>query len=140
MKESIFENEFAASFVDVEKRLYGYKWKRTNRTMTPEQYKAEITRQADNILQYKPLFVMVDFSETDFIIDPDLQGFVTQTLFQSMIDVDTKKLAVIQTEDYILQLSVEQTVNEQTKAQYVTQYFLSQEEAIQWFEDEIEGN
>jgi len=140
MKESVFENEFITSFVDKEKHLYGYRWKSTNRTMTPEQYKEEITRQANNVLQYKPLFVLVDFRDSDFVIDTDLQGFVSQTLFQNMTQVGAKKLAVIQTEDYIMQLSIEQTVNEQVNVKYVTRYFSSQDEAEQWFEDESEGN
>ncbi|OJJ22346.1 hypothetical protein BKI52_06590 [marine bacterium AO1-C] len=135
MKESVFENEFVESFVDQEKGIYCYYWKSANRAMTPEQYQAEITRQANYILQFKPKFVLVDFRASGFIIDPDLQGFVTQSLFQNLINVGTQKLAIIQTEDYILQLSVIQTVNEQKNTQYITQYFSSVEEAEEWFKD-----
>ena len=111
MKESIFENEFSETLIDLDKSIYSYRWKSTNSNMTPEQYKAEMIRHSDNLRQYKPQFVLVDFRESDFIIDPDLQSFVNETLFQSMLDVGTQKLAVIQTEDYIMQLSIEQTVN-----------------------------
>lgn len=133
MKESIYENEFSETFIDSENSIYGYRWKSTNIDMTPEQYKAEMTRHASNISQYTPQFVLVDFRESEFIIDPDLQSFVSETLFQSMLDVGTKKLAVIQTPDYIMQLSIEQTVNEQKDSKYITQYFSDTEEAQMWF-------
>ena len=134
MKESVFENEFISSFIDSSKRIYYYHWKRANRTMTPEQYQAEITRQANSILHYHPQFVLVDFRASDFIIDPDLQEFVTQSLFQSLSQVGTQKLAILQTEDYVLQLSVIQTVDERKEGKYVVQYFSNPEEAEHWFE------
>lgn len=102
--------------------------------MTPEAYKEEVVRHGNHILQYKPTFVLADFQESEFIISSDLQMFVKVQMFDKMIEAGTKKLAVIQPpDDDLLKMSIEQTVEEQTSAKYITKYFSSIDEAKIWF-------
>lgn len=133
MQEIIFENEYTQIFIDQEQSIYGYRWKSTNRSLIAKSYQEEIKRHGDNILHYRPANVLVDFRDSNFVIDPDLQGFVKTEMFDKMNEVGTHKLAIIQTQDYIMQLSVSQTIQEQTSARYITEYFATTDKALEWF-------
>ena len=132
MLELVFENEFTKVFVDAENAIYQHCWKGNNRFLTPEEYQEEITRQGDNILQYKPSLMLLDLSEFEFIISPDLQSFVNTTLLDRMSEIGLKKLAVVEGKDFVSALSAKQAFEDHENRTYDIQYFKEQTTAQQW--------
>lgn len=132
MLDLIFENEFTKIFVDTENAIYQHSWKGNNRFLTPEEYQGEITRQGDHILQYKPSLMLLNLSEFEFIISPDLQNFVNTTLLDRMSEIGLKKLAIVEGRDFVSALSAKQTFEEHENRTYNIQYFKEEAAAQQW--------
>lgn len=136
MQKELFENEYIQIFlvsINQEQTIYSYRWKHSNKYMSPEAYKVETMRHSRYIQQYKPTFVLADFQESQFIISADLQPFVKTHVLDKIAEVGTKKLAIIKPNDNLLKMSVEQTLEEQTVTPYATRFFESIDEAKIWF-------
>lgn len=138
MLELTFENEFTKVFVDTVNAIYRYDWKSNNRYLTPEQYKQEINRHGKQIEQCKPAHVLIDCTESEFIIPPDLQQFVQITLLNRLSEAGTKKLAIIKGQDFVSALSVKQTFEELADDAYTTQFFGTEVDALGWLMADVQ--
>lgn len=136
MQKELFENEYVQTHlisINPKQTIYSYKWKHTNKYMTPEAYKEEIIRHRGYMQQYKPTFVLADFQESQFIISADLQIFSKIQILDKLVEIGVRKLAIIQPDDNLLRMSIEQTLEEQTIAPYAARFFESIDEAKIWF-------
>ncbi|HAS46194.1 MAG TPA: hypothetical protein DCS93_37280 [Microscillaceae bacterium] len=132
MLELTFENEFTKVFVDTENAIYRYDWKGNNRYLTPEQYQEEINHHKKRIAEYKPTSVLINCTESEFIIPPDLQQFVQATLLDYLSEVGTKKLAIVQGRDFVSALSAKQTFEARADDAYTMQFFSTESDASDW--------
>jgi len=138
MLELTFENEFTKVFVDTEHAIYRYDWKGNNRYLTPEQYKEEIDHHKKRIVEYKPTSVLISFTDSEFIIPPDLQQFVQTTLLNYFSEVGIKKLAIIKGRDFVAALSAKQTFEEKADDAHTTQFFTGESQALDWLMEDVQ--
>lgn len=70
----------------------------------------------------KVCLIEIDTRNMQFTIHPDLQAWVTQHIIMPIVANGAKKLAIIVSANFLVQLSVEQTM-EATEAVFQTRYF-----------------
>ena len=63
---------------------------------------------------------------------PNLQGWIARQIGLAFIEGNVEKFAVIQPEDFIINLSTEQTADELPTPPFEMSFFPSREEALKW--------
>jgi hypothetical protein len=71
-----------------------------------------------------------------FPIEPTLQIWVAETILPKIAEAGCKKIAFLTSEDFVAQLSVEQTMEERDDLSFQVRYFLSESEAFSWLKND----
>ena len=97
-----------------------------------ETWKKSILMWAAYLVDYKPVYQLVDERKSEFLITPDLQEYINEKLIKVGIMNGTKRVALIQNDDIFVQTGVEQTLeNEQAKPLDI-RYFNDENLAEEW--------
>lgn len=109
-------------------------WKNTSEVLNSEEdrYKWLILLWADVVQNYQPKGVVVDIREHSVIIHPEMQQWFVNEVFPKYRLSGMKKLAFIASQDFVSQLSVEQTMREDNDLPFKTQYFSCDTEGFDW--------
>lgn len=109
-------------------------WKSTSDELNhgQDKYKALILLWANLVQDYKPKGVVVDTRQHLVIIHPQMQQWFVDEVFPKYRASGMKKLAFIASQDFISQLSVEQTMKEDDNLPFKTQYFATDTEGFDW--------
>ena len=82
---------------------------------------------------YRPKFILSINIYYFFIINVELQEWSVKNIFEKFQAYGVKKLAMIESDDFISQISLEQFVDEGEEL-LLTKYFVEKEDAMKWFE------
>ncbi len=98
-----------------------------------EEYKEEFKIYASLIEKYKPLYILVDTRKFLFSVIPELQEWQIKVIRPSFINVGVKKAAMLMSEDFFSQISIEQTLEEDEENHtWQTQFFENKNDAMEW--------
>lgn len=100
--------------------------------MNAEDYKKEFRKYVEIITQYKPKAVLPDTIDMKFTISPKLQEWTNKHIFTFSLSIGLDKAAFVVSEDFISQLSIEQTMDENEGKKFKTKYFTNKEDARNW--------
>ncbi|TAE00312.1 MAG: hypothetical protein EAZ97_06290 [Bacteroidetes bacterium] len=101
--------------------------------ITEEEIRFKINLTVDFVLQYKPKYYFADNSKQAFIYHPDIQNWVAATLAAVCAKVGLKKFALITPNDFITELSLEQTAEEAGKnLPFELKLFKNENDATAW--------
>jgi hypothetical protein len=95
-------------------------------------YKAEFVRYKDYILEKRPDKIFADTIHNRITITPDLQEWINTIISDTYQAVGLKKLAVLLSTDFYAALSIQQTIEDDTKAKYKTAFFEDETKAFEW--------
>ena len=107
------------------------------------EYKNEILKWIAVIKAEKPVFQLVDGRNMRYLIIPELQIWVNETLIQPSIQVGLARVAFILSKDIFASTSLKQTMNRIKSSLIQIQYFETEEEAKTWLfltESQNNGN
>ena len=107
-------------------------WKPTSEHLGKKDYKRHVHIWADMVREKRPYAVLVDTRKHMVSIDLQMQTWFVENIFPKYAQSEMKKLAFIESEDFISQLSIEQTMDEDTNVPFKTAYFDREEKAIDW--------
>ncbi len=96
------------------------------------QFKEAVTNVATLTEKYKPKGIIVDTRNFQFIITPDVQDWYNLNIATRHLKAGVKYMAFIVNKDFITQLSIEQTMDEEVTKKQKVKYFANLEEAKKW--------
>ena len=106
-----------------------------------QEYKNEILKWVQVIEAEKPVYQLVDGRNMRYLIMPELQVWVNETLIQPSIQVGLRRVAFITSKDIFATTSLKQMVNRIKNPLIKVGYFENEEEARTWlFLPETENN
>lgn len=128
------DNEFYTIEEFMEENVLKLIWKDTSEQLNfaQDEYKALILQWASTVQDKKPKGVLVDTRQHSVIIHPEMQTWFVEKVFPKYKLSGIGKLAFIACEDFISQLSVEQTMKEENELPFETQYFADEIEGFVW--------
>ncbi|WP_448519725.1 hypothetical protein [Rhodoflexus sp.] len=126
----IYETAFSTVYVHEPSRILWHDYKPTTNEMTDADYKMELNLLVEHINSYNIRGLFSDTRDFFFLITPQLQEWTNNHLFGNIPSVH--RIAVMVSPSFITQLSVEQTVDENTTGAMQTQFFSNVEQAFKW--------
>jgi len=82
--------------------------------------------------QYKPAFILVDFTRLNFIFHKEMQDWVNKNVVDAFRKTGIKKWAALVSAQLFSQVSIEQTMESRKDYDFETKYFDSEDEALKW--------
>ena len=138
MKVTVLENQYCSIYVDMDLSLYEQYWHRASSDMEEEDYQEIHLQIRDHLIQnaYPLRGFFLDNRENFFVISPELQEWhaenVSAKLEAALPNASELKVAIVVSEDFISQLSIEQTMEENATSGEVSRYFQDEHEAREW--------
>ena len=129
----IYKNKYIKYIFEEENSLVSYHWTTETENMTVESYKKNILLGIDYVTKYNPKFLLSDQRGKKFVVSPDLQEWNAKETLPKLFKQGVIKFAIIESEDFIIQLATEQTINEDKEKEYSVMFFASEDEAREWF-------
>ncbi|WP_045114620.1 hypothetical protein [Microscilla marina] len=131
-------NKYFTAYFDVDLCLIEVYWQEESSDMTDDDYKelmgGVIQRMLDN--NYLPLlrYQLLDNRSNLFTMSPELQEWQNEHVGKKVVEAigDYPKTAFIQSEDFITQLSFEQTMEETDETSGLVRYFDNVIDAKSW--------
>jgi len=128
----VFENKFIAMYLNKELSSLDHYWTGNSISMKEQDYKDimnEIVKQVEhNSLKH----LMSDARLFAYAIAPSLQEWTNENFFAKLLDLKLRKYAILLTTDFIAQLSIEQTIEEDKGQALPIQYFDDELKAKEW--------
>lgn len=129
----IYKSKFIEIIFDADKSLMKFVWQKETNAMVEEEYKQEIEKSANVLNQHKFDYAILNNHDFRYAISPDLQEWTNELLGPGYAASGVKKFAIIESEDFIAQLSTEQTVEDFENAPHEVQFFSDEAIAYEWF-------
>lgn len=107
-------------------------WHGENEDLNTEEVKQFVVQLANIIKAYSPIFILANDYNRAFPFKVEIQNWIASTLASSAIEVGVKKYAIVMPQDFISQLSTEQTGDEAGQIPFELQYFNDRETALTW--------
>ena len=88
------------------------------------------------VRNYQPENIFVDATEFHFLLLKEMQEWINQNVIAVFNDIRLKKWAIVVPPQFMHQVSIEQTIEANPSNTFETQYFESEDEAIEWLHQE----
>lgn len=134
----IYESRFQRIGWSPTYRLMFYGWTTETAFFTEAEYQHEHKVIGDVSEQYKVVNHLIDTFHFRFTIPPHLQEWVGANLFPRLEKSDTQKMSFVVPPDVFAQVSIQQTMEEDTRHIFQIHYFENTEDAHDWLLDSTE--
>ena len=129
----LHESKFWKFGYNAELDAMEYEWFSTSEDMSTEEYKEEMTKNAEEYKKHGPSKSLIDTRQFLFTITPEVQEWTDKEIFPVFVESGLKKLAFVVSQSLFAQVSVEQMLDEQTASQHFqSQYFDDRDKALAW--------
>ena len=88
-----------------------------------DEFKEVINQWRSVIEKYKPLKQLIDSSEYNFTITPDLQQYINDHLLKPAYEAGLRKVAFLLSHDLYAQMTIEKTMQKETGKMFAIKYF-----------------
>ncbi len=106
---------------------------KVTKKLNDKKFINEVKVGAEMIEKFLPKKILVQTQNLEFYVSPDLQVIVNDILLPVYEKAKIQKLAFVMSEDIILKMSIEQTVQENIiKHFFETKYFHNFQDALNW--------
>lgn len=127
----IYEDNYKVIYYHQKQSMIEDVWQETEK-MTNKEYHDEMQNIGNLVVKHRPEKLLVDARKFNFAISPETQEWIDDKIFTQFLEGGLKKLAMIMSPDFIAQLSIEQTMEEEKTGGFETRYFKSKEKGIKW--------
>jgi hypothetical protein len=130
----IDENKFRKLLYHEDTAILEDVWLPESEQMDVDTFKEQAHINLDARLKYQPQYFLSDLRNYHFAISPDLQLWLAKEVIKVNEITALQKTALIVTQDFITQLSIEQAIDEiqENRKRSTPAYFVEREEAIEW--------
>lgn len=135
---STASNKYFEAYFNNDLGLYELYWQEASQNMTDEEYKKLMSQQLQAMYELNLFpnwqYQLLDNRLNLFTMSPELQEWQNEHIGKPMLKElgDYPKTAFIQSEDFITQLSFEQTLDETEETNGMVRYFDNVAEAKSW--------
>jgi len=126
----IYESKFKTTVYSESESLISNYW--TNEEMQDADFQHEITVWIEAIEELTPLRLLADTRLFNYAITVDMQEWNNNTTFPRIIAAGVKKFAIIMPADLLIQLSLQQTMEEDKTGAFAYNYFDNEDSARAW--------
>ncbi len=126
-----YESQFTTVTFDAVTGLQEQFWK-TTENFSNDDYKTEVSANADNVLTNNAKFLLSDTNNFNYTISPELQEWSTENFFARIVAAGIRKYAILLPQEVFAEISIQQTVEENTSNTIQVQYFENGELARKW--------
>lgn len=131
----IYSSKFSNLSAFSEKKLLVQKWKNRTKKMNDDIFRREMNHLKLAIKEFIPEFLLIDMKDLIFLISPDQQKWVNETVNKTIIDTKIKKTALVSSKNIGTEITVNQTISENYGAYMNKKVFKSKIEAQKWLSE-----
>ncbi|MBT31246.1 MAG: hypothetical protein CMO01_16450 [Thalassobius sp.] len=124
-------NQNLKVYFEDERNLLTAIWN-TSEDMLDADYQSLIRKYCDYLDVYQPANILIDVNNSKFAIAVDMQEWVKQTISPYYKKYQTKKIAIVISDDFIAQLSYEQITREFESKELHIEFFADVDTATTW--------
>ena len=141
MKQNLHSDKYLDAIYDKKLNLVEFYWKESTKDMTETEYKMVVSDIVDVILEMithnnqKAPNWLLDNRNFLFTIPPKLQEWQAKEIFEPLMEKGCEKCAVIMSEDFISQFSIEQSFEENQETMLITEFFSDLHQANEWLQE-----
>ncbi|GEM_PF-687162 len=139
----IYESKFSKTIYDEEKsRLVTVYFPETVH-LTDELYKEEFLKSTESVKDWrlsaslKSSSQLLDMRNFFYVIVPELQEWHNQNVFPEVMALQLKEAAIVVSPDIFAQISVQQTVADDSDVNFISKIFDNEGEAITWLDSKL---
>jgi hypothetical protein len=129
--EVLFSNQFIAISIDKEAKLLQAVWSKESGKIDETFFRFVNEKYVEYAQTYTIEFALIDTINFQYTIRPELQEWVANTILPSLIGAGWRKIAFMMSDDFVTQLSVEQTMEER-ELPFDVKYFSDTAKALNW--------
>lgn len=133
--QTLYQSDYVKVSYHPDEHILTYQWLQASHTMTEDDFIAEVQHLPRFCEEYKPIGFLEDNSERDFIINPELQNWISKEIAPAQVKNGTIKFALTNPTSYVARLSTIQTMDEikkQVSEKFNIAYFDEPKQAWQW--------
>jgi len=128
----IFKNQFVQILFDNSTSIITCVWNKNTEDATFEDFKVWNKALIHSAFEHQPIGVFANTKHYKFTITLELQEWSTENVFAKLAKAGVKKIAIIVSNDWIPQLSLEQFTDEYEDSKLINKYFDNEEPAVAW--------
>lgn len=110
-------------------------WLPESKRITEELFLLVQNEYLQAIMVNESTYSLIDARELHFTASPALQEKIANENFPLAIGSGLRRIAIVNSDDFITQISNEQMMEEDRNEFFLTRFFNSKDEAIQWLLD-----
>jgi len=126
----IYQDRVLNTEFDAEKAIFINQW--TGADMMDEDFKRAMTEVAALAMTHKPKGILVDTRQFSFTISPDLQMWYNENIVPRHLEAGVGSMAFVMSKEFIAQMSIEQTMEEDEASNQKTNFFEDIDGAVKW--------
>ncbi|MDD2775187.1 MAG: hypothetical protein PHU06_04455 [Gallionella sp.] len=107
-------------------------WLSETKMMDTKDCKKEYLDYLDAVSKHRHTRLVVDMRTMFFTYNPELQAWIDQTIFPSLLSIGLRRIAFIVSKDFFATLSTKQMMGELNGVKFANGYFDSKETAKEW--------
>ncbi|HAS43236.1 MAG TPA: hypothetical protein DCS93_22340 [Microscillaceae bacterium] len=127
-----YKSKYSEVDFDENFQLLTVTWNPNTEDMDSDTFRKELLSKIELVKHYKPQFHLIDSREFHYVISPDEQIWVSENIFPGYAQNGVRQLAFLVSEDFIAQLSISQSIEEDKTAAFRVKYFSDMVEAKSW--------
>lgn len=128
--ELLYQNNYISIYFLSEKRILKAVWTKETQNMEEVDFQESIQHIWKNVHSKKPIGFLGDTRLFFFVVSLSLQAWYGENIGDTF-GTGTNKIAMLVTSEFIAQVSIEQTIDED-KSAVKTRYFDEEDKAITW--------
>ena len=129
---TIYESKYLKVSHHCTQRMFHYVFSETTWDMTTDEYRQLLEDYINIIRKYRPKRILGDMVDFNFVISPELQEWIDQHVFTAYAEIGFEKIAILLSTQYITNLSIQQTMEENNMSTFESEYFNDTDAARAW--------
>jgi len=131
--KKIAEDQYVSFWWDEEAKVIKSVWSENTAKFEEHDFRERLHREIEILAEYRPHGYIADTRNFYFTIAPDLQAWISENITAKYADAGVARIAFISSEEFISQLSIEQSTAPIQGEYNIPQAFFDEEkEAIAW--------
>lgn len=108
--------------------------------LSTEKYKEEFLLWLGLIKKHKPRLHLIDERHNHFPIEPQLQQWMNENIFQAALKAGVERIALVTSKDFVAHLSQQQVLDEDQGQKFEYQFFKTIKQAYAWLLNDKKNN
>jgi hypothetical protein len=130
----VYKSDFQEIFFEAEDQIMLVRWKMATENMDDNTYKVELIQQLTQLLEYRPMRLLLNAKDLCFTINPNSQAWAKETLAHhtEIKGRSIRRVALVEPENIFARVALEQMTEESLESELKIRFFEAEYEAKNW--------